>query len=56
MKKQIDIKPVDASRDIQNKVNNIEKQRDTIHPSKDTQREIASRYGGEITNMAESRA
>ena len=56
VEKQIDIKPVDASRDIQNKVNNIEKQRDIIHPSKDTQREIASRYGGEITNMAESRA
>ena len=54
--KPISIQPVSMQQNINNSITNREKQTDILKPSKETQREIASRYGGEIMNSPENRA
>ena len=54
--KPIPIPAVSTEENIDNELTNIQKQTDIVKPSKQTQRNIASRYGGEIMNSPENRA
>ena len=54
--KPIPIQEVSYEQNVNNMISNREKQTDIIKPSKKTQKQIASRYGGEILNSPENRA
>lgn len=54
--KPIHISEIGYSQNISNAISNHEKQLDIIKPSKQTQKEISSRYGGEIMNSPKNRA
>ena len=54
--KPIHIKEISKSKNLKNLAENRRKRIDIIKPSKHTQKEIASRYGGEIMNSPENRA
>ena len=54
--KPIPIKPVSRRQDLKNSMENRKKKIDIIKPSKHTNKQIASRYGGELMNSPENRA
>ena len=54
--KAMPIPQVSYNQNVNNLITNSEKQKDIINPSKKTQRNIASRYGGELMNSPENRS